>query len=178
MVQSAPLPASTLLAPAPQGVPRPAARAAPWPSLETATHIPWPLCVLCPWSLYVVSIQLIRPIRAARSLYSAPIRSGTTPTCSECLPARPFSDLGSQIGDLALPLAAALAPPGDAGADAAISVAEYLPRIVVSPIAGVWIDRIRRKPVLIATNVVRGLLFLAVAMAAGFGWLRMELPTA
>jgi MFS family permease len=86
-----------------------------------------------------------------------------------------ISDLGSQIGDLALPLAAALALQATPGQMAAISVAEYLPRIVVSPIAGVWIDRLRRKPVLIATNGVRGLLFLAVAMAAAFGWLRMEL---
>jgi protein-S-isoprenylcysteine O-methyltransferase Ste14 len=50
-----------------------------------------------------------------------------------------------------------------------------LARIVVGRVAGVWIDRLRRKAVLVATNVACGLLFLAVAMAAAFGWLRMEL---
>ena len=85
------------------------------------------------------------------------------------------SDLGSQIGDLALPLAAALALQATPGQMAALGVAEFIPRTVVGPVAGVWIDRLRRRPVLIATNVVRALLLLAVATAAALGLLRMEL---
>ena len=86
-----------------------------------------------------------------------------------------ISDLGSQIGDLALPLAAALALQATPGQMAALRVAEYLPRIVVGRIAGVWIDRLRRRPVLIATSLARAALLLVVASAAGLGILRMEL---
>jgi MFS family permease len=58
---------------------------------------------------------------------------------------------------------------------ATLSAAAYIPRIVVGPVAGVWIDRLRRRPLLIATNVARACLLLAVATATGLGLLRMEL---
>jgi predicted MFS family arabinose efflux permease len=85
------------------------------------------------------------------------------------------SDLGSQVGGLALPLAAALTLEATPGQMAALRAAAYLPRILVGLAAGVWIDRLRRRPVLIATNVVRALLLLLVAAAAALGVLRVEM---
>ena len=86
-----------------------------------------------------------------------------------------ISDLGSQVGDLALPLAAALVLNATPGQMAALRAAEYVPRIVVGLAAGVWVDRLRRRPLLIATNIARALLFLGVAATAAVGLLRIEL---
>ena len=86
-----------------------------------------------------------------------------------------ISDLGSQVGDLALPLAAALVLNATPGQMAALRAAEYVPRIVVGLVAGVWVDRLRRRPLLIATNIARSVLLLGVAATAAVGLLRIEL---
>jgi len=57
----------------------------------------------------------------------------------------------------------------------ALRAAEYLPRMFIGPLAGVWVDRLRRRPVLIITDLLRALLLLSVAAAAGLGMLRVEL---
>jgi MFS family permease len=85
-----------------------------------------------------------------------------------------ISDLGSQVGDLALPLAAALVLAATPGQMAALRAAEYLPRILVGLIAGVWIDRLRRRPVLMAASLARALVLVLVAAAAARGLLRIE----
>ena len=86
-----------------------------------------------------------------------------------------ISDLGSQVGDLALPLAAALVLNASPGQMAALRAAEYVPRILVGLLAGVWVDRLQRRPLLIATNMARALLLLGVAATAAVGLLRIEL---
>src|SRR5260221_1247687 len=86
-----------------------------------------------------------------------------------------ISDLGSQVGDLALPLAAALVLNASPGQMAALRAAEYVPRIVVGLVAGVWVDRLRRRPLLITTNIARAVLLLGVAATAAAGLLRIEL---
>jgi MFS family permease len=86
-----------------------------------------------------------------------------------------ISELGSHVGGLALPLTAALVLGASPGEMAALRAAEYLPPVLIGLVAGVWIDRVRRRPVLIATNAVRALLLLAVAATAAFGLLRVEL---
>src|SRR6266851_5852239 len=85
------------------------------------------------------------------------------------------SDLGSQVGDLALPLAAALVLNATPGQMAALRAAEYVPRIVVGLIAGVWVDGLRRRPLLIGTDIARAVLLLGVAATAAGGLLRIEL---
>ncbi|HET6320115.1 MAG TPA: MFS transporter, partial [Chloroflexota bacterium] len=85
------------------------------------------------------------------------------------------SDVGSRIGELALALAAAIALQATPGQMATLRAAEYLPRILVGLVAGVWVDRLRRRPVLLATNVVRAALLVLVAATAALGLLRVEL---
>src|ERR1700730_6097533 len=80
-----------------------------------------------------------------------------------------ISDLGSQVGDLALPLAAALVLNATPGQMAALRAAEYVPRIVVGLVAGVWVDRLRRRPLLIAANIARAVLLIGVAATAALG---------
>ncbi len=66
-----------------------------------------------------------------------------------------ISVFGSQISQLAIPLAAAHvlhATPAEFGLLAAI---EMLPFLVLALPAGVWVDRLRRRPVLIAGDLIR-----------------------
>jgi MFS family permease len=77
-----------------------------------------------------------------------------------------ISDFGSQIGELALPIFAATTLGATAGQMAALLGAEYVPRIVVGLAAAGWIDRVRRRPVLIATNLARFVALSLVALAA------------
>src|SRR5919198_357215 len=79
---------------------------------------------------------------------------------------RTVSELGSGIGATALPLAAVLvlkATPLQMGLLAAISTA---PVLIVGLPAGAWVDRLRRRPVLIAADVGRAVLLASIPLAA------------
>ncbi len=85
------------------------------------------------------------------------------------------SQFGSQITQLAIPLAASIvlqASPGEMGLLAAI---EFLPFLLISLPAGVWVDRLRRRPILIGADLVRGVTLLAVPVAGATGHLSMPL---
>jgi MFS family permease len=83
--------------------------------------------------------------------------------------------VGSQITELALPLTAILvlqAGPAEMGI---LSAAAFLPFILFTLLAGVWIDRLPRRPLLAAANLGRALLIAFVPLAASLGLLRFEL---
>jgi len=83
------------------------------------------------------------------------------------------SQFGSQITALAVPLAAAIvlqATPAEMGILAAL---ETLPFLLVSLPAGAWVDRLRRRPVLISGDLVRAVALLAVPVTAVTGHLSM-----
>jgi MFS family permease len=86
-----------------------------------------------------------------------------------------ISDVGSQVTALALPLIGALtlgATPWQMGVLTASSTA---PILLVGLFAGVLVDRLRRRPVLIATDVGRAILLLTIPLASVFGMLTIEL---
>jgi MFS family permease len=86
-----------------------------------------------------------------------------------------ISDVGSQVSTLALPLIAALtlgATPWQMGL---LSAAGAAPVLVVSLVAGVWVDRLRRRPVMIAADVARAVLLLAIPLATALGALTIEI---
>lgn len=83
--------------------------------------------------------------------------------------------IGSQVTFLALPLLAALtldATPTELGV---LLAAETAPVFFFGLVAGVWADRVRRRPILIAADLGRGVLLLAIPLAAWGGVLRIEL---
>jgi MFS family permease len=85
------------------------------------------------------------------------------------------SVLGSQVTTLALPLTAALvlgATPAQMGM---LGAAQYAPAVVVGLFAGVWVDRSRRRPLMVAADLGRALLLAAIPLAALAGALRIEL---
>jgi len=87
--------------------------------------------------------------------------------------AQTISELGTQVTFLALPLAAILALHASALEVALLTTAETLPFLLFALPAGVWIDRIRRRPPMIAADVVRGLVLLSVPLAYWFGSLTL-----
>ncbi|HET7726768.1 MAG TPA: MFS transporter [Candidatus Limnocylindrales bacterium] len=82
---------------------------------------------------------------------------------------------GSQVTFLALPLTAILvlqASPLEMGVLAAV---EWAPFLFLTLPAGAWVDRVRRRPVLIAANLVRAALLGVVPIAALLGVLSYPL---
>lgn len=85
-----------------------------------------------------------------------------------------ISKFGSQIGDGALQFAAILvlgATPVQLGL---LAAARTAPVLLFGLLAGVWVDRLRRRPILIAADLGRGLLLCSIPAAALLGALRME----
>lgn len=81
--------------------------------------------------------------------------------------------LGSQVTLLALPLVAVTllgATPFQMGL---LTAAQGVPSLLIGPVAGAWIDRHRRRPVMLACDAGRGLLLLGIPAGAMLGILRM-----
>lgn len=73
---------------------------------------------------------------------------------------------GSQIGGLAVSLAAALTLGAAAGQVGVLRAAAFAPPLLFGLVAGVWADRVRRRPILIATDIGNALLLLSIPIAA------------
>lgn len=85
-----------------------------------------------------------------------------------------ISLFGTQVTVLALPLTAVLTLDATAGELGLLNAARFAPFLVIILFAGVWVDRRRRRPILIETNLGRALLIALVPAAAFFDLLRME----
>jgi MFS family permease len=79
--------------------------------------------------------------------------------------AETISQFGSQVTFLALPLVAILVLDESAFRVAALTTAQFLPFLLFTLPAGVWVDRLRRRPILIAGDVGRGLVLASVPLA-------------
>src|SRR3974377_321750 len=86
-----------------------------------------------------------------------------------------ITSFGAQITNLALPLTAAVllhATPMQMGV---LVARETLPVALCSLHAGVRIDRVRRLPIVIASDIGRGVALLAIPAAAYFNVLSIEI---
>ncbi|MBA3333105.1 MAG: MFS transporter [Actinobacteria bacterium] len=79
--------------------------------------------------------------------------------------AQTISQLGSQVTFLALPLAAILVLDASTFEVALVGVFQLLPFLLLALPAGVWIDRLPRRPVLIAADVGRAVVLLSLPVA-------------
>lgn len=79
--------------------------------------------------------------------------------------AQTVSQFGSQVSILALPLAAISFLDSSPAEVALLSTMEFLPFVFFTLPAGVWIDRLRRRPILIAADVARALILATVPVA-------------
>jgi MFS family permease len=79
-----------------------------------------------------------------------------------------LSALSSNVTDLALPLIAALVLHASAFEMGLLLTVATLPDLLLGLFAGVWADRVRRRPIMIAADASRALLLLSVPVAAVF----------
>jgi MFS family permease len=87
--------------------------------------------------------------------------------------AESISQLGSQITGLALPLVAVIVLDASAFAVSALVVIEFLPFIHFAIPAGVWVDRLRRKPLLVLADLGRAVLLGSIPLAYAFDALHL-----
>jgi len=85
------------------------------------------------------------------------------------------SQFGSLITGFALPLVAIVALHATPAQIALLSAARIAPALLLGLVAGAWVDRVRRRPVLIAADLARALVVASVPMAAAFGRLSIAL---
>lgn len=86
-----------------------------------------------------------------------------------------ISMFGSRISFLALPLTAVLVLEATPAQMGLFTAANSLPSLLLGLFVGVWVDHYRRRPILIAADVGRGLLLLIIPLAAVFGILHLQL---
>jgi MFS family permease len=79
--------------------------------------------------------------------------------------AQSASQVGSQVTNLALPLAAILVLRASTFEVAALNVVDLVPWILFSLPAGVWVDRLRRKPLLVVADWGRGAVLASIPVA-------------
>ena len=87
--------------------------------------------------------------------------------------AETVSQFGTQFTQLALPLVAIDIVHASAFEVAALTTVEFLPFLLVSLPAGVWVDRLRRRPILVIGDLSRALLLASVPIAYWSGSVTM-----
>jgi hypothetical protein len=85
-----------------------------------------------------------------------------------------ISNFGSAITRLALPMTAVVTLQASAAQMGMLGAASTLPALLLSLLVGVWVDRVRRRPLLIGADLGRAVLIGAVPLLAMGGMLRME----
>lgn len=85
------------------------------------------------------------------------------------------SMLGTMIGRPAMSFTAILVLQATPAQVALLAALDIVPGLLLGLHAGAWVDRLRRQPILIATDVGRFLVLLTVPIAALAGELRIEL---
>jgi len=87
--------------------------------------------------------------------------------------AQTISVFGDRFSELAIPLIAVLmlgATPGQMGILTAVTRAPFL---LIGMFAGVWVDRLPRRPILITGDLGRAIVLLSIPLAAVLGSLSM-----
>jgi MFS family permease len=84
------------------------------------------------------------------------------------------SQLGTAVTGLALPLTAIVSLGAGAAEMGLLAAARQAPYLLTSLFAGVWVDRLPRRRIMVLTDLGRGLLLAWVPLAAFLGVLRVE----
>lgn len=87
--------------------------------------------------------------------------------------AQAISKAGTAITETALPLTAVLVLDATPAQMAMLVLAGQLPNLLFGLLAGVWVDRARRRPILIGSDVARMVLFGSIPVAAALGMLSL-----
>ncbi len=83
--------------------------------------------------------------------------------------AQTVSFVGSQVTLVALPLTAVLSLQASPAQMGMLRAVELAPALLIGLVAGAWVDRVRRRPILISADIGRALLLGAIPLAAALG---------
>jgi len=85
-----------------------------------------------------------------------------------------ISEFGSKVGGVAISFLAVIALHATPAQMAALAVWRTVPALLFSLFAGVWVDRIRRRPLMIGADFANIVLLASIPTAAALGRLRIE----
>lgn len=86
-----------------------------------------------------------------------------------------IANFGGHLGAIALPIIAAVTLGASPFQMGLLAASTQLPRMVVGIFAGTWVDRRKRRPIMIWVNVLRAATLMAVPVASLFGILNFSL---
>ncbi len=104
---------------------------------------------------------------------SSPSRLGLLrqPDFARLWAAETISQLGTQVSALAIPLVAIQVLQASTFEVALLNVVDFLPFLLIGLPAGVWVDRLRRRPVMIAADLGRAVALATIPIAFLLGLL-------
>jgi MFS family permease len=105
----------------------------------------------------MVNLRLRRPARTGLLKSADFVRFWT---------AEAVSQFGSQVSQLALPLLAALMLDASAFEMGVLAASGTLPNLIFGLHVGVWVDRLRRRPIMIAADFGRAALLMLIPLAS------------
>src|SRR5919198_965263 len=83
--------------------------------------------------------------------------------------AETISQFGSNVSQIALPLVAVIVLHASAFQVAALSTIDFLPFLIFTLPAGVWVDRLARRPIMVIADLGRAVALGSVPLAAAVG---------
>jgi predicted MFS family arabinose efflux permease len=83
------------------------------------------------------------------------------------------SDFGTRMGDVAISFAAVISLKATPFQMGLLAAARIIPALLLGLFAGVWVDRLRRRPLMIGADLGRAVLFATIPLAAYFGAFRI-----
>jgi MFS family permease len=84
-----------------------------------------------------------------------------------------ISEFGSQVSQIAIPTVAVLTLKASAFEVASLETVTFMPFLLFTLPAGVWVDRLRRRPVLVAGDLGRAILLASIPIAYALGHLTL-----
>ena len=84
-----------------------------------------------------------------------------------------ISEFGSQVSQIAIPTVAVVTLHASTFQVGALTTVEFLPFVLFTLPAGVWVDRLQRRPILIAGDVGRAILLTSIPVAYVVGHLTL-----
>src|SRR3954453_14542977 len=167
--------------------PRSTTSGRPLPSCARASHPRTRSASPAAWTASTASSSPPTPARASPSASHSPstgelpMRRPTRPTTGlwnhqdfmKLWTGQSISEFGTQISGLAIPWLAAVNLHVSPFLFSLLAVVGFLPFILFALPAGVWVDRLRRRPILIVGDAGRAALLVYIPIAWAGGWLEI-----
>jgi MFS family permease len=99
--------------------------------------------------------------------------SWRNPHLARLLAATGISEFGTEVSNLAMPLTAITVLHASIFEVAALTACMFFPSAAFGLFAGAWVDRARKRPLMIASDVIRAASLASIPLAWAFGALTL-----